>query len=344
MSLGYSSIIIGILGILVSFETLARLAKKLFSKHFPEYYDEQSKIIDNLLKYIRSIAIIIITYIVTSNIYLLLPLQKQISDALFILVVILTADLLSNVFKEIFKIAFEDRLHERVPKIIYGIVKGFVYFIAILIILDRLNIAISPLLATLGIGGLAIGLALQPTLSNFFAGLYLLSERQINVGDFIEIDGEIAGFVEDIGWRATKIRTLYDTIVIIPNSKLAESKIINNSLPTPETIVRVYCGVSYNSDLEKVEKILEEIGRYIKEKYRAIVDPNYGPVIRFYEFGDSNINFYIALKVRNPSKKYDLIHITIKEIKKRFDNEGIEISWPVSKIYFGNDLSVRKDI
>lgn len=224
-----------------------------------------------------------------------------------------------------------------IPKLINKIVKAVIYLIALLIILSYFGIEITPLVAGLGLGGLAIGLALQSTLSDFFAGIHILSDKPVRIGDWIELENGIAGYVEDIGWRSTKIRTLPNTIVIIPNSKLAESIITNYSLPEPETAVIVECGVSYESDLEKVEKVTIEVAKEIQKEVKGAIK-NFEPFIRYKRFGDSNIIFSVILRAEKPVDKYLITHEFIKKLKKRYDKEGIEISWPIRKIYFGNKL------
>ena len=181
-----------------------------------------------------------------------------------------------------------------------------------------------------------VGLALQNTISNFFAGLYVISERGINVGDFLELDNGISGWVEDVGWRSTRIRTLPNTIVIIPNSKLAESVIINQSLPEKQMSAVVECGVAYTSDLERVEKITLEVARKIQKEVPGAVR-TFEPFMRYHTFGDSNINFSVILRVEKPGDRYLVIHEFIKALKKRYDEERIEISWPVRKIYYGKE-------
>jgi len=102
------------------------------------------------------------------------------------------------------------------------------YSLGVLVLLDYLNISITPIIAGLGIGGLAVALALQPTLGNFFASTQIVSDRLVRVGDYIELDNStVRGYVTDIGWRSTRIRTPYNNLVIIPNSQLANSVIIN---------------------------------------------------------------------------------------------------------------------
>ncbi|HUW23530.1 MAG TPA: mechanosensitive ion channel family protein [bacterium] len=221
---------------------------------------------------------------------------------------------------------------ERTPRLISTVVSIVIYLIAFLMILRYLNVEITPLVATLGLGGLAVGLALQNTLSNFFAGVHIISDRPINVGDYIEMEGNIAGYVEDIGWRSTRIRTLPNTIVIVPNSKIAESVITNNYMPVQEMSIVLQCGVAYGSDLEKVEKVTVDVARKIQQTVPGAVK-TFEPFIRYHTFGDSNINFSIILRVEEFVARYLVTHEFVKALKARYDKENIEISWPVRKIY-----------
>ncbi|MBI2558285.1 mechanosensitive ion channel family protein [Candidatus Woesearchaeota archaeon] len=224
---------------------------------------------------------------------------------------------------------------QNMPRLVIKIANIFVYFIGLIIILKHFNVEITPLVATLGIGGIAIGFALQDTLSNFFAGLHIISDKPINIGDFVELEGNISGYVEDIGWRSTRIRTLPNTLVIVPNSKIASTTITNDSLPVPEMSVVVQCGVAYTSDLEKVEKVTIETAKKIQKNVQGAVR-DFEPFIRYHTFGDSNINFSIILRVQTFVDKYLVTHEFIKALKKSYDKEGIGISWPVRKIYYGN--------
>lgn len=226
-----------------------------------------------------------------------------------------------------------EKKFKRTPRLIKKVVTLFIYLIAILVILDWFEVKITPLVASLGIGGMAIALALQSTLSNVFAGLHIISDKPIEVGDFIELEKDISGFVEDISWRSTRIRTLTNNFLIIPNSKLAESIILNQSKPAEEMSVKIECGVSYESDLEKVEEVVLELAKEIQKNYKGAVK-EFEPKMRYHTFGDSNINFSVILRVKRPIFKYEIVHHFIKELKKRFDKENIEIAWPIRKIYF----------
>ncbi len=262
------------------------------------------------------------------------PYQLWITRVYYVIVVVLAATALAKVMSVFMGHWLKvHKRYENTPRLINKVVTIIIYLIAFLMILGYFDVKITPLLATLGIGGLAVGLALQNTLSNFFAGLHIITDRPVNVGDFVELDGgAVSGYVEDIGWRSTRIRTLPNTIVVVPNSKLAESTIINDSLPEHEMAALLQCGVSYDSDLEKVEKVTTEVATHIQKTVPGAVK-KFEPFIRYHTFGDSNINFTIILRVEKLVDKYLVTHEMIKALKKRYDKEGIEISWPVRKIY-----------
>ena len=214
-----------------------------------------------------------------------------------------------------------------------------VYTIALLIALDSLGIAISPLLAGLGIGGLAIALAVQPTLSNFFAGTYLVTEGELKDGDFIELEGGPSGFIVDVGWRSTKIRSRHNNLVIIPNSKMVDTILTNYYSPTPAMNVIVTCGVSYDSDLAHVERIAMGVAtEVVKQSCHAIEDVE--PVVRFSNFGDSNIDFFVFVQANDRTGSFVLKNEIIKRIHARFAEEGIEINYPVRKLVYPDDSGV----
>ena len=250
---------------------------------------------------------------------------------LYALVITLTLSKIVNVFiMHWFKV---QKKFEKTPKLISKIINVIIFLIALLIILDYFDLAISPLIATLGVGGLAVGLALQNTLTNFFSGLHILSDQPIKVGDFVELQGKsISGFVEDIGWRSIRIKTLSEKLIIIPNSIIAESVITNVSMPQLEASVKIDCGVGYGTDLKKAEKIALETAKELQKKLDYAVS-DYKPVLRYTSFGDSNINFFVILKAVEPGSISKIRHGYIKALKESFDKAKIEISWPVRVIH-----------
>ena len=219
------------------------------------------------------------------------------------------------------------------------IVPMAVYAIGALIAIDSVGVSISPILAGLGIGGLAVALAVQPTLSNFFAGTYVVTEGELKPGDFIELEGGPSGYVEDVGWRSTKIRSRFNNLIIIPNSRMAESIVTNFFSPTPAMNVLVTCGVSYESNLHQVQKLaLEEADALINESEDAITETN--PFFGFSDFGDSNIDFFIFLQAVDRTGTFRLKSELIKRIHTRFTKENIEINYPVRKLVMPDSKSV----
>ena len=206
-----------------------------------------------------------------------------------------------------------------------------IYAAGALVAIDSIGISISPILAGLGIGGLAVALAVQPTLSNFFAGTYVVTEGELKEGDFIELEGGPSGYVEEVGWRSTKIRSRFNNLVIIPNSRMAESIVTNYFSPTPAMNVIVTGGVAYESNLVDVEKYaIEEARTVIEQSEKAIkgMEPAFG----FSNFGDSNVDFYVFLQAIDRAGTFGLRSELIKRIHDRFNREGIEINYPVRKL------------
>ena len=211
------------------------------------------------------------------------------------------------------------------------IVNIAILVIGILIILSQLNVKIGPLLGALGIGGLAVALALQDTLSNLFAGIYMMVDRPLTVGDFVKLESGEEGFVEEIGWRNTKVRMWANNIVVIPNLKLAQSVVTNYYLPHQEMSVYISCGVAYDSDLEHVERVCIEVGKEVMERVPGTAT-DWTPVVRFKEFADFSINFIVVLRVTDFAAQYLLGHEYIKALHRRFAKEGIEIPFPIRTV------------
>jgi len=208
-----------------------------------------------------------------------------------------------------------------------NVLRGVILVVGGLLVLDNLGIEIKPLLTALGVGSLAVALALQPTLSNLFAGLHITLSKTVRIGDFVELENGTQGFVVDIGWRATKLREGANNLVIVPNARLVEMISKNFSLPEPEQSVTVTVGVGYGSDLERVEAVTLEVAREVQESVPEAVK-GFTPAVRFTRFGDSSIEFLAVLRVRDLPDRGLLAHQFIKRLKARFDREGIEIPFP----------------
>jgi len=231
-------------------------------------------------------------------------------------------------------------LDEKLLPILSRVINIVIYAVGVMIILGRLHIEISPLIASLGIGGLAIALAVQPSLSSFLAGTYVMADGIVKKGDYIELDSGQVGFVESIDWRTTKIRHWQGNLIIMPNSKLADAIITDYEVPEPPMLFFIPCGVSYDSDLERVEEVTMEVARQVvKDCPEAVQD--FEPGFRWREFADSNVNFIIILKGVNRVAQFIVRHHFIRALHKRFLQEGIEINYPARKLQFSNDLRVH---
>ncbi len=206
-----------------------------------------------------------------------------------------------------------------------------IYALGALMALDVVGIAITPLIAGLGIGGIAVALALQPTLSNLFSGTFMISEGELNEGDFIELDGGPSGFVVDVSWRSTKIRDRFNNLIMIPNSKIMDSIMTNYYSQSKVMTVMVACGVSYDSDLEHVEKVALEVAKGVRDDLDSAIK-DYEPSLLFTNFGDSNIDFLVIIQGEDRLGTFYVKHELIKRLHTRFNREGIEINYPVRKL------------
>ena len=236
----------------------------------------------------------------------------------------------------------ETQLDDRLLPPLKRIMPLLVYSLGFLMALSVLNIPISPILAGLGIGGLAVALAVQPTLANFFAGTYVVTEGELNVGDYIELQGGPSGYVVEVGWRSTKIRSMYNNLVIIPNSQMANSIVTNYYSPEPSMNVLVYCGVSYDSDLNVVENVVREASQTLVNESEYAVDGE--PWFGFDEFGDSNISFWVFVQAKDRLGSFYLTSDLVKVIHSRLTAEGIEINYPVRKLMFPTENGTGPEV
>lgn len=214
-----------------------------------------------------------------------------------------------------------------------GILKGIILILGLLIALTVIGISITPFITALGVGGLAVALALQDTLSNLFAGIHILVEKSIRIGDFIRLETGQEGYVEDITWRTTRIRMLPNNMVIIPNSKLSQSIVTNYYLPEKKMAISIHIGVSYSSEPEKIERILvEEARKAVGEVPGLLADPP--PNVRFIPgFGESSLDFTLTCQVSEFTDQYPVQHELRKRILAKFNEEGIEIPFPHRTVY-----------
>jgi small-conductance mechanosensitive channel len=205
--------------------------------------------------------------------------------------------------------------------------------IALALVLDNLGISLTAVWTTLGVGSLAVALGLQDTLANFFAGFYLQLDRPIRPGDYIQIQNGPEGFVERIGWRSTRLRTLPNNTVVVPNTKLAQAILTNYSLPEPQLSLNIPISVSYDADPDQIERILvEEATAAASQVPGLLAEPE--PFVRFIPgFGDSALQFTLICRVASFTDQYLAQHVLRKRILARFRREGITIPFPQRDVH-----------
>jgi small-conductance mechanosensitive channel len=217
--------------------------------------------------------------------------------------------------------------------IFLNITRLVVFSIGLMIILQNLGIPITPILTALGVGGLAVALALQDTLANLFAGIHIIASKYVKGGDYVRLDGGMEGYVVDINWRHTSLRQIPDNLILVPNAKLASTIVTNYHRPERPMDVPVQLGVSYDSDLEKVEDVTLEVAREVLGDVEG-GEGAFEPWIWYDEFGDYSITFTVYLRVREYYDQYPLRHEFIKRLHKRYAAEGIEIPFPIQTVFW----------
>jgi small-conductance mechanosensitive channel len=221
-----------------------------------------------------------------------------------------------------------------------NLVRIVVLIVGLLMIANALGLEITAALTALGVGGLAVALALQEPLSNLFAGLFISLAGQVRVGDYIELEGGHAGFVVDLDWRATRIRVPSNNIIIVPNAKLSQATVTNYGLPEKEMSILVAAGVDYASDLAHVEAVTKEVGREVLKEIEGGV-PDWEPLIRYHTFADSSINFNVVLRAKQFTDQFLLRHEFIKRLHVRYEKEGIGIPFPIRTLASREPIPVR---
>ena len=224
------------------------------------------------------------------------------------------------------------KVDESLTSLIHTILKITLIVIAFLYILDLWGVQIGPLLAGLGIAGLAVALALQPTLTNIFSGVSMILDKTLKVGDLVYLDSETKGKVMKVGLRSTKIKTFDNELVIIPNSTLADSKIQNVALPEPKSRAVVPFGVAYGSNIDQVKQI---VLKEIKSIPHVEKDPT--PSVKFLEMADSALNFKIYFYVDSFENRFGTIDEANTRIYNALNKAGIEIPFPQMDVHLKKD-------
>ncbi len=258
-----------------------------------------------------------------------------VDDVFYVLIVLLVSFTLARLLKVFFGWYTEkgdaalgkQYINKTVFIFVQKVINFGVYVLAILTIFGRFDINIGPMIAGLGVAGLAIALGLKTTLENLFAALFLIMDRSVNIGDYIQLEDGTKAFIEDISWRTVRIRTVDDNTIIVPNSVFVGQNISSYDFPESPLRSSVLVGVAYDSDLELVEKVAIQTAQKVLNDEKVEIK-EYQPRVRFREFGPSSINLSVLFKVDQATDEGRIKHSLIKEIKKSFEENNIEIPFP----------------
>jgi small-conductance mechanosensitive channel len=268
---------------------------------------------------------------------IILYASKTLSSLIIISIALALANMLTHIFTQY---ALRRKIEISSTSIVQTLIKIAILALGIVMLFSNLGISITPIITAMGVGALAIALALQDSLSNLFSGVHIMIEQPIKVGDYIKLDSGEEGYVTDIGWRTAKIRMLPNNMVIIPNSKLAGSIITNFNLPEKQMSVIVKVSVSYDSDPEQVENVLLDVAAQTADIVPGLLKKP-EPFVRFNDFGDSALDFALICRVEEFVNQYLAAHELRKKIFKRFQEERIDIPFPIRTVYFKKE---NKDI
>ena len=256
------------------------------------------------------------------------------SKAVFALVVIVTFYFLAKVvILFLSRWSHEEPTLERVAQPTSFIIRIVFTLLAAIIIFENLGIHLTAVWTTLGVGSVAVAFALQETLSNFFAGLYLLADRPITPGDYVKLDAGQEGYVVHVGWRSTSIRTLGNNMVIIPNSILAKATITNYSMPEERMSLDIRVSVAYGTDARRVEKVLIEVAQQAALDGLGGLHEAFPPEAKLIPgFGASSLDFTLSVKVRRFVDQFSVQSELRKRILERFQKESIEMPFPTQTV------------
>ncbi|MFE1290344.1 mechanosensitive ion channel family protein [Streptomyces sp. NPDC058751] len=260
------------------------------------------------------------------------PIDKTVNRSLTVLIILVATITAARLITGLVQSVTQSRSGVAGSATIFvNITRVVVMAIGFLVVLQTLGISIAPLLTALGVGGLAVALALQDTLANLFAGVHILASKTIQPGDYIRLSSGEEGYVVDINWRNTTVRQLSNNLVIIPNAQLSGTNMTNFNRPEQQMTLLVQVGVGYDSDLDHVERVTNEVVAQVMNEVDGAV-PEHEPAVRFHTFGDSRIGLTVILGVGEFSDQYRIKHEFIKALHKRYRAEGIRIPSPARTV------------
>ncbi|XRO76707.1 mechanosensitive ion channel family protein [Methanocaldococcus sp. 10A] len=329
------------IGIVLLGVFVGKIVDKIIKNYLKKIINKTKTKLDDIL--LEAIDLPIIVIVVTAFFYfglkfLILPdyIFKLIDESIKVVVILSATYFAVKFIDGIFEHYLipltektETELDEHIIKPLKKIVKIITIVLGVLTALSSVGYDITALLAGLGVGGLAVALAMQDTIKNFIAGILILVDKPFSLGHWVKV-GDVEGIVEEIGIRSTRIRTFDYTLITIPNSELLNSSIENLTVRDRRRVLTTI-GLTYNTPVEKIKKA-KEIIKEIVENHPATLPPYR---IHFTEYGDWSLNLRVEFFIRNMGFDYylnavDEINLKIKE---EFEKEGIEMAFPTYTVY-----------
>jgi len=262
-------------------------------------------------------------------------IYSSIINSLFILVImVMLLRIITNFSKhwlDEWASKTESTADDRLIPLVAKILKAVTIILGFFFVFDTWNINLSPLLATAGIAGIAIGFAVRDSLANILGGIQLVLDKTFKVGDKIQLDSGEMGEILDIGIRSTKLKTYDHEVIYIPNGILANTKIKNFTVPDLSVRVNVNFGVEYGSDPEKVRSVILDA---VKKIDSVIEEPS--PVVQFLNMADSSLDFVARVWVNNWTEAYSTKLKVTDEIYSALNKANIGIPFPTRTVFTKN--------
>jgi small-conductance mechanosensitive channel len=324
-----------VIGLLVIALVVGFVLNRVFHRYARRFENSWGHLFFSLLESLPIPLLVLAALYNGLEMFSLPPAWEQLGSKLILALVILVV----FYFPAKVLIIFLERLQEKEPALeritqpAAFLIRALFALVAIIVVLENLGVHLTAVWTTLGVGSVAVALALQETLSNFFAGLYLMADRPISPGDYVKLDAGQEGYVIRIGWRSTLIRTLPNNIVVVPNSTLAKAIITNYSRPDSRMSLIIPVSVAYGTDTAQVEKILVEIAEKAGRDGLEGLLPTPAPFVRLIPgFGASSLDFSLIVQIHQFTDQYLVQSELRKGILARFEREGIAMPFPTQSI------------
>lgn len=286
-----------------------------------------------ILKSLRGITFIIFLgigiYLCVNNLSLETKLEGYLNKSIYVALIVSATILVSRIATAFLSIESSftpdgEKNEFQGTSIITNLTRIAIFCLGFVVILQTLSISVTPVLTALGVGGIAVALAMQDTLSNLFAGIFVIASKKVRIGDYIKLQSGEEGFVEDINWRTITIKETSNTTVVVPNSKLSNAIFKNYNLPSKEMIFSVQLAVGYNNDLYLVEKISLEAAKAVINRLPNCVK-SHVPGVTFGAMLDYGLQFTVSFRVNETTDQGIVRHDFIKEVMRGFRENGIEM-------------------